>query len=298
METIKTYTKEDLLLVIETMCEKHRIDENDLVNVIFDVKLEKFQKTKYYKPSTLLTRKLENGDKIETAELNENLKYLEKEISIEYFYEMPNFGEIAEFVSNNSLYNIEIDYDDCVDWAIEYKNYEAVKYFYYNLGVDFSKTLIWNKERIVLFNMFPELKPDLINYVKSRPWSSSNFIFAYYKIRPAEFTNELMQTILQNEYEKYRCIKKCKMRDLFIKLINPKGDCKICFANHCNCINVIPYEVEPICARGFKCDKCNDNHGDYRDKYCDICKKCACNEHKHCLTCMSIMDEFNNCTCI
>ena len=24
METIKTYTKEDLLLVIETMCEKHK----------------------------------------------------------------------------------------------------------------------------------------------------------------------------------------------------------------------------------------------------------------------------------
>jgi hypothetical protein len=318
MDTIKSYSAEELLTLVDLIVEHYGIYLDEYVP---KVALEMFRKTKYYKRSQELTKSLNDGVDFE---LDDNLKYLDEEVDFNSIANSPNFGQIVSFVSKNSLYKLKIDYEDCADLALEYKNFGAVKYFHDNGLYSVSRNTDWDKKTILVFNYVPEISLDLIYFVGNNIWSSTDsIIFAYYKLRPAEFTAKIMHTILQIKYQKERKIdNKCKLRRLFGKLID-NHDCNVCYANDCNCAKVVPYKRLPpnpgISSEPYspcdkkdwiKCDKCNRSHY-YWDKFCVQCNKChfylevrcdICNackkEHTHCITCSEILDDFDNCMCI
>ena len=316
MDTIKIYNTEELLILVDLITEHYGVNLDEYVP---KVALEKLKKTKYYKRSQELTESLDSGIDFE---LDDNLKYLGEEIDFTPIANSPNFGQIVSFVSKNSLYKLEIDYTYCAELALECKNFAAVKYFHDNGLYSVSRNTNLDKNTILIFNHAPEISLDLIYFVENNFWSHTDHcIFAYYKLRPAEFTTKIMHTILQIIYRKEREIdNKCKLRRLFGKLIDNHG-CNVCYADDCSCAKVVPYkrlppnpDSEPYSPRDkkdwIKCDKCNRSHYSW-EHYCVLCNKChfylkvrcdicnACKEkHTHCITCNEILDSFDNCMCV
>jgi hypothetical protein len=317
---MEDYTRDELLGLIKYMA----IGDDILSEYDNQLRLDKLKLTKYYIPSLVLTEKLNKGIEIE---LDENLLYLDGDnYYLTSFINNPNFGKILKFISTNSLPKLSIDYFDYFESALESKNYETMVDIYNNFDIKEQVLEVYGSDIRVL-KYISSIKIDwaYLNVL------SDNFIYAYYKIRPEEFSIDIMHKILQVNYSLQRNVRVNKLRKLFLKLINPKDNyCDVCYikcdnnlCKHCikiktipikkyiripnklcqNC-NSVPIKIVDKCKlcdifviKGdILCNKCNSIHLSWR-KYCNICKRCG-EDHKHCQDCSERIDIYDNCACL
>jgi len=245
------FTKEELLSVIDSIAKHYQIGECELDCHVAEIKLKKFKQSEYYQPSIELTNKINNNI---VPDLDANLLYLDDGIDLSSFITSPKFIELLKFVETNSLYKNYLDYFEYFDLAVVKKEYNVFKFIYQNY--DIKKDVIenfssWSDKTLLIIEHIKELKFDLIQTYKRD--DCNKFMCNYYLLRPGEFTNEIMHTILQMQYKYHRRIIKSEMQDLFAKLINPgEYSCNVCYANKCDCKSIIPIKDNPFCGLKIK----------------------------------------------
>jgi len=239
------FTKEELLSVIDSIAKQYQIGECELDKYVAEIKLKKFKQSEYYQPSIELTDKINNSI---VPDLDINLLYLDDGIDLSSFITSPKFIELLKFVETNSLYKNYLNYYEYFELAVIKKECDLFKFIYRNY--DIKEEVIenfnsWADETLLIIEHLEELKFDLIQTYKRD--ECNKFMCNYYLLRPEEFTNEIMHTILQIEYKYHRRIIKSEMRDLFAKLINPdEYSCIVCYSNECDCKSIIPIKYNPF----------------------------------------------------
>lgn len=244
-------TKEELLSVINSIAKQYQIDECVLDHFIAEIKLEKFKQSEYYQPSVELTNKINYGVE---PDLDINLLYLDDGVDLSRFIKSPNFIKLLKFIETNSLYKNLLNYFEYFELAVLEKEYDLFKFIYRNYDIKKEVIDSCTDGTLLIIEHIEEIKFDLIETYKRDAYDK--FMCSYYLLRPKEFTDEIMHTILQIQYKNYKHIIKCEMRELFTKLINPKeGCCSICYADKCDCKSVIP--VNPFYGVKVKSRNCD-----------------------------------------
>jgi len=264
---LNDYSKEDLIFIIKQLSRRINLSAYQE-----ELKLDRFKRTEFYRPSVKLTRMIDKG--IEPV-LDDKLFYMGEYVDLTPFVNSQKFFDILEFVLNRGWSKSKLDYIGCIYEALRHKNYKVVEKLYldYVSKKDFIDIFILNHidtDNIEIIKNIPSIKVDLL-YIVSRDCLSCDFIFAYYKVRPEEFDVSLMHGILQKYYALYKVEIKQRLKTLFCKLINPTENyCQICYDKKCDCSKVSPVRL-------------GSGYSFPQDKKCQIC--------------LDYFDSYNNCIC-